>query len=107
MEVCIHSFVFLYSSNLEQQEAIKEIKLKYERTSKLDTDNASALQLELERLTQELENSQQTVKALEENAREARERKEDVEHWEAQIAEIIQWYSLNFTSVEFHMLNRH
>nr|XP_039247827.1 serine/threonine-protein kinase MRCK alpha-like isoform X1 [Styela clava] len=80
-------------NNLEQQEAIKDVKLKYEKQIKLESDNAVSLQAEVERLTLELEKSQQSVKALEEDIREGKERKEDVQQWEAQIAEIIQWVS--------------
>lgn len=67
------------------------MKLKYERQSKMDADNIATLQSDVERLTAELEQSQQTVKTLEEELREGKERKEDVQQWEAQIAEIIQW----------------
>nr|XP_009860020.1 serine/threonine-protein kinase MRCK alpha isoform X1 [Ciona intestinalis]XP_026692048.1 serine/threonine-protein kinase MRCK alpha isoform X1 [Ciona intestinalis] len=80
-------------SNQELQDTLKETRQKHERQTKILSDNNTALQSEIERVSAEMERLNQHNRTLEEEVREAKERKESIKQWEAQVAEIIQWVS--------------
>uniref|UniRef100_H2Z2Y0 non-specific serine/threonine protein kinase n=1 Tax=Ciona savignyi TaxID=51511 RepID=H2Z2Y0_CIOSA len=80
-------------SNQELQESLKETRQKHERQTKILSDNNAALQSEIERMSSELEKLNQQNRMLDEEVREAKDRRESIKQWETQVAEIIQWVS--------------
>ena len=75
------------------QDSIKELRQKHERQSKMMVENNNALQQEVERLGGELDRSIALNRNIEEEIVELKERKDSVQQWESQVAEIIQWWA--------------
>ncbi|XP_031559571.1 serine/threonine-protein kinase MRCK alpha-like isoform X2 [Actinia tenebrosa] len=80
-------------SQREQHEMTLEMNRKNERERKLLKEENKKLQAEVDKLSQALEKGSASQRRLEEELRESSEKKDAVAHWEAQIAEIIQWVS--------------
>ncbi|XP_078344292.1 serine/threonine-protein kinase MRCK alpha-like isoform X3 [Oculina patagonica] len=80
-------------SHREHQEAVEELKRKSERNKTLLEEENKKLQGEVDKLTGTLERTVSAHRKLEEEMRDSNEKKDAVAHWEAQIAEIIQWVS--------------
>uniref|UniRef100_H2Z2Y2 non-specific serine/threonine protein kinase n=1 Tax=Ciona savignyi TaxID=51511 RepID=H2Z2Y2_CIOSA len=70
-----------------------KVEKKHERQTKILSDNNAALQSEIERMSSELEKLNQQNRMLDEEVREAKDRRESIKQWETQVAEIIQWVS--------------
>uniref|UniRef100_A0A8C4RC54 non-specific serine/threonine protein kinase n=1 Tax=Eptatretus burgeri TaxID=7764 RepID=A0A8C4RC54_EPTBU len=80
-------------SQSEQDEAIVELKNKYEREkSRLVAENKK-LNQEVDKLTNDGERLTCSLRQLEEEMRDLDDKKQSLTHWEAQITEIIQWVS--------------
>ncbi|KAJ7369808.1 Serine/threonine-protein kinase MRCK alpha [Desmophyllum pertusum] len=80
-------------SHREHQEAVDELKRKSERNKTLLEEENKKLQTEMDKMTGTLERTVSSHRKLEEEMRDSNEKKDAVAHWEAQIAEIIQWVS--------------
>ena len=77
---------------MEMQDAMKDLRQKHERQAKMLSENNNVLQQDVERLSSELEQSGTQVRSMEDEISELKERKDSVQQWESQVAEIIQWY---------------
>ncbi|XP_048579226.1 serine/threonine-protein kinase MRCK alpha isoform X3 [Nematostella vectensis] len=80
-------------SQREQQEMTLEMNRKNERERKLLREENKKLQSEIDKLSESLEKSVAVQRKMEEELRDSSEKRDAVSHWEAQIAEIIQWVS--------------
>ncbi|KAK3733779.1 hypothetical protein QZH41_015098 [Actinostola sp. cb2023] len=80
-------------SQREQHEMTLEMNRKNERERKLLKEENKKLQAEVDKLSEALQKGSASQRRLEEELRESSEKKDAVAHWEAQIAEIIQWVS--------------
>ncbi|XP_078061511.1 serine/threonine-protein kinase MRCK alpha-like, partial [Mustelus asterias] len=78
---------------LEQEEALMELRLAHEQEKSLLREENLRLSVELEPLTEQLDRLQTTKKQLEEEMRTLKGRRETVTQWDVQIAELIQWVS--------------
>ena len=76
---------------MELQESSKELKQKHDRQIKILSDQNNALQADVERLSRDLEEVSLQNRTLEDELNELKERKDSVQQWESQVAEIIQW----------------
>ena len=74
------------------QDSLKDLRQKHDRQTKMLTENNNSLQLEVERLGVELERTISQNRNFEEEIVELKERKDSVQQWESQVAEIIQWF---------------
>lgn len=70
-----------------------EMKRNYERTKALINDDKTKLSTELDKAILDNEKLQRELRFSEEKLEEMSRNKDSVAHWEAQIAEIIQWVS--------------
>nr|XP_058949041.1 serine/threonine-protein kinase MRCK alpha-like isoform X2 [Pocillopora verrucosa] len=77
----------------EHQEAMEELRRKSERTMGILEEENKKLQTDVEKMTETLKRTTSAHRKLEEEMRDSNEKKDAVAHWEAQIAEIIQWVS--------------
>lgn len=77
---------------------MREVKQKQDRQTKILSDNNNALQIEVERLSMELEKSKQQNRNLDVEVKELKERKNLIQQWEGQVGEIVQWYETLFSS---------
>uniref|UniRef100_A0A4W6EJF7 non-specific serine/threonine protein kinase n=1 Tax=Lates calcarifer TaxID=8187 RepID=A0A4W6EJF7_LATCA len=77
----------------EMDEAVAALKEKYEREKNLLTEENHKLTSETDKVTQQLYCCTSTNRQLEDDLQDLSSKKESVAHWEAQIAEIIQWVS--------------
>jgi len=78
-------------SHQELQETLKEAKQKHDRQTKMLSETNAGLQCDVERLSVELEKAKQQSRTFEDRVNELKERKEQIQQWEGQVAEIIQW----------------
>ncbi|XP_068751786.1 serine/threonine-protein kinase MRCK alpha-like isoform X3 [Montipora capricornis] len=78
-------------SHREHQEAVDELKRKSERNRSILEEENKKLQAEVDKMTTTLDRTTAAQRRLEEEMRDSNEKKDAVAHWEAQIAEIIQW----------------
>lgn len=76
---------------MELQESSKELRHKHDRQIKLLSDQNNALQAEIERLSRDLDKVSMQNRNHEDELSELKERKDSVQQWESQVAEIIQW----------------
>ncbi|XP_041468189.1 serine/threonine-protein kinase MRCK alpha-like isoform X2 [Lytechinus variegatus] len=86
----------LQITNTEDQHAkmkMDDMKRNYERTKALINDDKTKLSQELDKTLLEKERLQRELRLAEEKLEEMSRNKDSVAHWEAQIAEIIQWVS--------------
>lgn len=83
---------FLSCSNQEAQDHVSQLRTKHDRQVTSFESTISSLQTDVERLNVELEKVNSRKRKLEEEIRENDDRKEEVENWEKQISEIIQWF---------------
>ncbi|XP_066279772.1 serine/threonine-protein kinase MRCK alpha-like isoform X11 [Branchiostoma lanceolatum] len=77
----------------EHQEMIADMQRKHEREKNMLQEENRKLISEIDKLSSANEKLIITSRQYEEELREMAEKKESVAHWEAQIAEIIQWVS--------------
>uniref|UniRef100_UPI003590121C serine/threonine-protein kinase MRCK alpha-like isoform X2 n=1 Tax=Myxine glutinosa TaxID=7769 RepID=UPI003590121C len=80
-------------SQSEQDEAIVDLKNKYEREKSHLVAENKKLNQEVDKLTSDVERSTCSIRHLEEEMRDTDDKKQSLTHWEAQITEIIQWVS--------------
>ncbi|XP_073230481.1 serine/threonine-protein kinase MRCK beta-like isoform X9 [Porites lutea] len=80
-------------SHREHQETVEELKRKSERKISLLEEENKKLQADNDKMTESLDRTIASHRKLEEDMRDSNEKKDAVAHWEAQIAEIIQWVS--------------
>ena len=73
------------------QEGIKEVRQKLERQIKMLADHNKELQTEVEKLSGELEKTAVQKRLIEDEMVDLKDRKDSVQQWESQVAEIIQW----------------
>ncbi|XP_038643253.1 serine/threonine-protein kinase MRCK alpha-like [Scyliorhinus canicula] len=78
---------------LEQEEALMELRLAHEQEKSLLRETNLQLSVELESLTEQLERLRVANKQLEEELQPLKSRAEVVTDWDNQIADIIQWVS--------------
>ncbi|NXK48177.1 MRCKB kinase, partial [Chauna torquata] len=79
----------------EMEEAVGTMKEKYERERSMLLEDNKKLTTENERLCSFVDKLTAQNRQLEDELQDLAAKKESVAHWEAQIAEIIQWYALN------------
>ncbi|XP_028408915.1 serine/threonine-protein kinase MRCK alpha-like [Dendronephthya gigantea] len=77
----------------EQQDVISDMQRRFERDRSLLNEENRKLQLEVEKVTEKLNKAQISQRRNDEELKDMREKNDQVAHWEAQIAEIIQWVS--------------
>ncbi|XP_058844158.1 serine/threonine-protein kinase MRCK beta-like isoform X10 [Acipenser ruthenus] len=77
----------------EMEEAVVTLKDKYERERTMLTDDNKKLTSETDRLCSFVDKLTAQNRQLEDELQDLAAKKESVAHWEAQIAEIIQWVS--------------
>uniref|UniRef100_A0A8C7Q6M9 non-specific serine/threonine protein kinase n=1 Tax=Oncorhynchus mykiss TaxID=8022 RepID=A0A8C7Q6M9_ONCMY len=77
----------------EMDEAVGALKDKYERERSMLTEDNSKLTAETDRLCTFVDKLTAQNRQLEDELQDLASKKESVAHWEAQIAEIIQWVS--------------
>uniref|UniRef100_A0A8C8GR03 non-specific serine/threonine protein kinase n=1 Tax=Oncorhynchus tshawytscha TaxID=74940 RepID=A0A8C8GR03_ONCTS len=77
----------------EMDEAVGTLKDKYERERSMLTEDNGKLTAETDRLCTFVDKLTAQNRQLEDELQDLASRKESVAHWEAQIAEIIQWVS--------------
>ncbi|XP_056151078.1 serine/threonine-protein kinase MRCK beta isoform X1 [Lampris incognitus] len=78
---------------MEMDEAVGALKEKYERERSLLTEDNHKLTTETDRLCTFVDKLTAQNRQLEDELQDLAAKKESVAHWEAQIAEIIQWVS--------------
>ncbi|XP_074540829.1 serine/threonine-protein kinase MRCK beta isoform X2 [Halichoeres trimaculatus] len=78
---------------VEMEEAATELKQKHEREKNLLTEENRKLTAETDRLCSFVDRLTAQNRQLEDDLQDVSSKKESVAHWEAQIAEIIQWVS--------------
>ncbi|XP_030854470.1 serine/threonine-protein kinase MRCK alpha isoform X2 [Strongylocentrotus purpuratus] len=86
----------LQTTSTEDQHAkmkMDDMKRNYERTKALINDDKTKLSQDLDKTLLEKERLQRELRLSEEKLEEMSRNKDSVAHWEAQIAEIIQWVS--------------
>ncbi|KAL6095423.1 cdc42bpb [Pungitius sinensis] len=74
-------------------EAVSAVKVKYEREKNLLTEENRKLTAETDKLCSFVDQLTAQNRQLEDDLQDLSSKKESVAHWEAQIAEIIQWVS--------------
>ncbi|XP_041430942.1 serine/threonine-protein kinase MRCK beta-like isoform X4 [Xenopus laevis] len=77
----------------ELEEAVGTLKEKYERERSILLDENKKLSSQTERLSSFVDKLTEQNRQLEDDLQDLTAKKESVAHWEAQIAEIIQWVS--------------
>ncbi|XP_041427898.1 CDC42 binding protein kinase beta L homeolog isoform X3 [Xenopus laevis] len=77
----------------ELEEAVGTVKEKYERERSILLDENKKLSSQTERLSSFVDKLTKQNRQLEDDLQDLTAKKESVAHWEAQIAEIIQWVS--------------
>ncbi|CAB3998634.1 serine threonine- kinase MRCK alpha isoform X4 [Paramuricea clavata] len=77
----------------EQQDVISDMQRRFERDRNLLEEDNKKLQVETDKLTERLNKAQVSQRRNDEELKDMREKNDQVAHWEAQIAEIIQWVS--------------
>uniref|UniRef100_H2Z2Y1 non-specific serine/threonine protein kinase n=1 Tax=Ciona savignyi TaxID=51511 RepID=H2Z2Y1_CIOSA len=85
--------IMILKDKVEKVRRERWVEVKHERQTKILSDNNAALQSEIERMSSELEKLNQQNRMLDEEVREAKDRRESIKQWETQVAEIIQWVS--------------
>ncbi|CAJ1077842.1 serine/threonine-protein kinase MRCK beta isoform X2 [Xyrichtys novacula] len=78
---------------VEMDESVAELKQKYERERNLLTEENRKLTAETDKLCSFVDRLTAQNRQLEDDLQDVSSKKESVAHWEAQIAEIIQWVS--------------
>ncbi|XP_071323487.1 serine/threonine-protein kinase MRCK beta isoform X5 [Trachinotus anak] len=78
---------------MEMDEAVAALKEKYEREKNLLTEENRKLTAETDKLCSFVDKLTAQNRQLEDDLQDLSSKKESVAHWEAQIAEIIQWVS--------------
>ncbi|XP_041661237.1 serine/threonine-protein kinase MRCK beta isoform X2 [Cheilinus undulatus] len=78
---------------LEMDEAVAELKQKHEREKSLLSEENRKLTAENDKLCSFVDRLTAQNRQLEDDLQDVSSKKESVAHWEAQIAEIIQWVS--------------
>ncbi|XP_060908748.1 serine/threonine-protein kinase MRCK beta isoform X3 [Labrus mixtus] len=78
---------------VEMDEAVSDLKQKHEREKNLLTEENRKLTAETDKLCSFVDRLTTQNRQLEDDLQDISSKKESVAHWEAQIAEIIQWVS--------------
>ncbi|XP_065819999.1 serine/threonine-protein kinase MRCK beta isoform X5 [Labrus bergylta] len=78
---------------VEMDEAVSDLKQKHEREKNLLTEENRKLTAETDKLCSFVDRLTAQNRQLEDDLQDISSKKESVAHWEAQIAEIIQWVS--------------